>query len=515
MEDRSLSKDEDVEPDGGTIHWQTFKFSDCHTAMDDDRQLSSDLERHLNLNSDTVGEVMMARGPEGPVVPKTEYKAQGCMFAGQSGAAQAGGFGLGVSSTYNPSSFPGLYQPSSRASPLAHPESHNVTWGQPTNPGLWRQEDSMSSLDLEMDKEPSITPFNQVRSPPSMQNYSKGGFQSGIPGDNQKKYMHEDNLRRYDGDASYDLSNQQHQRWQHNIHLQQSAPSPVTTATPVEHDAMVVEETYTFELDEFGEGPLHTLSAVTDKTTLAKSIELLQKCDVVKQCINLQNKLKQTPLFLSVLQRNIPFIGWLLDNGADPNIQGTLYTDRDEYIWRSPLHLAAMKGDEWLCIVRLLLSKSPQTNINLFSHGDKLSALHLALKQHTDINSCRQVILELINKGADISLREQASSKTPFMLALETRDLNLVQEFLNRFPADRRRAILQEQARSGDTCLHIAAGLSRINSQDKEKLLRFLVTHGANGNVTNNVKELPRDFARKEVLETWFMTKHGLDILST
>lgn len=96
-------------------------------------------------------------------------------------------------------------------------------------------------------------------------------------------------------------------------------------------------------------------------------------------------------------------------------------------------------------------------------------------------------------------LQEQSSSKTPFMLALETRDLNLVQEFLNKFPADRRRVILQEQARSGDTCLHIAAGLSRINSQDKERLLRFLVTNGANGNVTNNVKELPRDFARKEV----------------
>jgi hypothetical protein len=85
------------------------------------------------------------------------------------------------------------------------------------------------------------------------------------------------------------------------------------------------------------------------------------------------------------------------------------------------------------------------------------------------------------------------------MLALETRDLNLVQEFLNMFPADRRRAILQEQTRSGDTCLHIAAGLSRISSQDKERLLRFLVIQGANGNVTNNVKELPRDFARKEV----------------
>lgn len=95
--------------------------------------------------------------------------------------------------------------------------------------------------------------------------------------------------------------------------------------------------------------------------------------------------------------------------------------------------------------------------------------------------------------------QDQSSSKTPCMLAVETRDNDLVKEFLELFPAEDRRRMLQEQTRAGDTCLHLAAGLSRMESKHKVFLLRMLVTHGANGNIHNNVKEYPKDFARTEV----------------
>lgn len=85
------------------------------------------------------------------------------------------------------------------------------------------------------------------------------------------------------------------------------------------------------------------------------------------------------------------------------------------------------------------------------------------------------------------------------MMVVETRDLPLIQEFLEKFPADKRRRMLQDQTRGGDTCLHLAAGLSRIESSQKVMLLRLLVTNGANGNIANNVKEFPKDFARYEV----------------
>jgi len=47
-----------------------------------------------------------------------------------------------------------------------------------------------------------------------------------------------------------------------------------------------------------------------------------------------------------------------------------MYIDRDEYIWRSPLHLAVMKGDIALPMVRALLTMSRATDINLPSHCD-------------------------------------------------------------------------------------------------------------------------------------------------
>lgn len=84
-------------------------------------------------------------------------------------------------------------------------------------------------------------------------------------------------------------------------------------------------------------------------------------------------------------------------------------------------------------------------------------------------------------------------------MVIETRDLQLIQEFLEKFPAEKRRRMLQEQTRGGDTCLHLAAGLSKVESSQKVILLRLLVTNGANGNIANNVKEFPKDFARYEV----------------
>ena len=43
----------------------------------------------------------------------------------------------------------------------------------------------------------------------------------------------------------------------------------------------------------------------------------------------------------------------------------------------------------------------------------------------------------------DIIFQDQANSKTPFMLALETRDLKMIEEFMLIIPADQRRKMLQ------------------------------------------------------------------------
>jgi len=60
-----------------------------------------------------------------------------------------------------------------------------------------------------------------------------------------------------------------------------------------------------------------------------------------------------------------------------------MYIDRDEYIWRSPLHLAVMKGDIALPMVRALLTMSRATDINLPSHCDsKYSLQYMYISMH-------------------------------------------------------------------------------------------------------------------------------------
>ncbi|KAL4229320.1 hypothetical protein ACF0H5_012362 [Mactra antiquata] len=482
MANQSLQTDKDVEADGGTLHWQ----------MDiDERQISSDLEKILRFPPPNEKDIHVL--PE----PKQETRSA-CMFTSSGDGVRGESLQGEMTSTFIQGS--NQNYDFSAGSVWLHNESNSVPWSIPSDSGKWRQGSSLSSNDLEMDREPSMVPFNRIMSPscniPGVDT-SKIQLDPGI-NDSVMKYPHEDKLMRYNGQSESEFNNYQHQLWQQQI----SAPLTTTmlaatSVGPITDDGMEEEDvTYSFEVDEYGEGPLHTLSVIQDKFSLAKNMDVLLQCGVVASCINLQNKLKQTPLFLAVMEGNLSFVIWLLDHGADPNIQGTLYVDRYDYIWRSPLHLAAMKGDDWLYILRALLNKQDLIDINSCSHGDKLTALHLALKNHSASFNCRQTILELVKHDADISIRDQSSSKTPLMLALETRDIQLVEEFMNSFPAERCRIMMQEQTRSGDTCLHIAAGLSRITKNDKLKLLRLLVINGANGNTTNNARELPRDLAR-------------------
>lgn len=283
-------------------------------------------------------------------------------------------------------------------------------------------------------------------------------------------------------------------------------PSETMTSPPPPQEEMASDKSVTVEtvvyhqeLDELGESPLHHLSQNADVNVIARVIGCMQQCGVLNQCMNLPNRLQQTPLFLAVQAGNIALTSWLVKNGAEPNLQGTLRQERDLYIYRSPIHLAAMMGDEGINFMQTLL-QSPTTIkfLNEPTIGDKLTPLHLALLSHRPGYSCKQMILGLIDAGADIDIVVPGNGKTPLILALETRDFSLVGDILNRLNPDKCRSVLLKQTRSGDTCLHIAAGLTHIPSEVKERLLRLLVTRGANGNIPNNAKEYPRDFARKE-----------------
>ncbi|KAL3885201.1 hypothetical protein ACJMK2_025292 [Sinanodonta woodiana] len=259
-----------------------------------------------------------------------------------------------------------------------------------------------------------------------------------------------------------------------------------------------VNEDFLRDVDSDGDSLFHLLSSL-DKITV-EHLKMLGGKEKQKAHINLLNKLQQTPLFLAVKNRHQMAVKILLHFGADPNIQSMISRDRDSYVMGAPLHEAAMQGDECLPILTELLSNS-KTNVNILSIGSQLTPLHTALLHYRDVHNqvpYRKTILELIHSGADITLPEIKSSKTVTMLVIESRDFELLREILNNIEAGQCRKLLQQTTRSGDTCLHVASGLSRVESHYKTALLRYLITKGADSNMANNAKELPKELSPQE-----------------
>ncbi|KAK3107292.1 hypothetical protein FSP39_011244 [Pinctada imbricata] len=232
----------------------------------------------------------------------------------------------------------------------------------------------------------------------------------------------------------------------------------------------------------------------------------LEDNNVLERIINEQNQLLRTPLFLAVMDCKPVIVQTLLEYGANPNIQGKVLTIMDEYDLRSPLHLVAEMGDQGLQLLQILLG-CERTNIDQTSESDLLTPLHIALKCHrvkinNNTQSCFKTVKMFLDKGADTDIVEETTSKTPVMLAIETRDIDLIKLFLDAEDSTKQAFIhdrLQAITRGGDTPLHIAAGVN-MKRKEKMKLLRILVRSGADSNAENNCKELPEEIATRELI---------------
>ncbi|XP_060083526.1 uncharacterized protein LOC132562778 [Ylistrum balloti] len=262
-----------------------------------------------------------------------------------------------------------------------------------------------------------------------------------------------------------------------------------------------------------GDSVLHScMIAETSPQFILLLIQSLCSEGILSSIINLQNQMLRTALFLAVTEEKEDVVQALLDNNADPNIQGKVLGINDNYELRSPLHLVAEKGDDSLQMLQILLD-CDKTQIDLRSESDRRTALHIALLSHCfqkpekiKVN-CSRTIQLLIQYNADVELMEDCSSKTPIIMAIDTRDYNLVKTFINCVEEEKEkdmiRCILETCTRAGDTPLHIAAG-ANIVKEDKVKLLRLLVNRGANTHIENNIKQLPEDIASRDLWKAAF-----------
>ncbi|VDK62344.1 unnamed protein product, partial [Cylicostephanus goldi] len=148
---------------------------------------------------------------------------------------------------------------------------------------------------------------------------------------------------------------------------------------------------------------LHIVITHHDLAKIYSLVEQQLKLDNVKdqRPFDVPNRYNETPLFLAVQQQLKEVVAYLLEVGADPNVQ-TLRPERE-----GALHYAAARGMkdivEILCATRGL-------RINQLN-GRGQTALHCAIASHGVIDERsqkivdnRDIIVTLLKAGADPTL---------------------------------------------------------------------------------------------------------------
>ncbi|KAL5020581.1 hypothetical protein ScPMuIL_003473 [Solemya velum] len=220
-----------------------------------------------------------------------------------------------------------------------------------------------------------------------------------------------------------------------------------------------------------GDNFLHNIASTGDCELFQQSIRFLGS--KVANYINTKNIYSQTPLLIAVKGNHLEMARSLIANGANVNLQGKV-CENDEF--RTPLHVAASLGEEALGMVDMLLS-CEVIDVNALSITDRLSPLHVAIESHNGgrgHNNCLPTVQRLVRRGADPNLPQS------------DRD------------ASKCRRLVTAKTRSGNTCLHIAAGLIKMKGTEKSKLFRLLVRHGADNDLRNNEDIRPSDLAGQE-----------------
>ncbi|KAI8775182.1 NF-kappa-B inhibitor delta [Biomphalaria glabrata] len=242
--------------------------------------------------------------------------------------------------------------------------------------------------------------------------------------------------------------------------------------------------------DSDGETCLHFLCDMP-----LESLEEFKRQPGFREALDVQNKKRETALFIAVKRSNAEVTDFLLSCGANPNICCSSQIQGLGPIQHCALHEAVLTGN--LKIVKSLLSAKNIVVDSKASYGGQ-TPLMLALALHK-LNKNKDIILWLIEKKASLTIQE-LQGRTPLMLAIQSRDVALVESILHLVGPVMARTLVTAADKKGLTCLHIAAGLT-LEPNEKKRLLQCIITAGGDASVKNAEGETPRDWAKNEITE--------------
>ncbi|GFO08823.1 hypothetical protein PoB_003532800 [Plakobranchus ocellatus] len=206
----------------------------------------------------------------------------------------------------------------------------------------------------------------------------------------------------------------------------------------------------------------------------------------------------ETALFVAVKCCSLKVVRFLLSCHADPNIVCVSSTQdkgsRSETVEQTCLHEAVEAGSEE--IVRILLS-CDLIEVDALRPGSEITPLMLALDLHKGPTR-RNIALMLRDHQASLFLKDSITGRTPLMFAIQSGDVGLVEDLLQKAGADAARKMVNQVNKRGLTCLHFAAQL-KLPVDEKRHLLRAIILAGGDPSQRNNEGESAKDWDKPNV----------------
>ncbi|XP_038062438.1 uncharacterized protein LOC119732931 [Patiria miniata] len=238
---------------------------------------------------------------------------------------------------------------------------------------------------------------------------------------------------------------------------------------------------------------------------ISLSLAIIERICKHKQCLNVVNKLQQTPLYLSVVSKLPDLTQILINYGADLFI-GNKQGD-------TPLHAAAKNGNndaiKAICEGINCCGYSEEVARELFdltNYAGK-TALMLAVEHHgtmisegdiIKIINCNDTVRNLLQSFASALQSDSKSGKTALHYAVELHKIDLIYILLDY--CDDPGSLVNKQMYDGNTALHLIVGRNRPE-HEIINIVNLLMTRGANVGLENAAREKPLDLVHREHLE--------------
>ncbi|KAE9550643.1 hypothetical protein FO519_006137 [Halicephalobus sp. NKZ332] len=224
---------------------------------------------------------------------------------------------------------------------------------------------------------------------------------------------------------------------------------------------------------------LHIVTRLMDWAKIFTLVERMIKMDNPSgmRMFDMPNKMNETPLFLAAEKGCPEIVEYLLEAGANPNIQ-TSRPERD-----APLHFAAARG---MTPVVSILCSHPRININGMN-GMGLTALLCAVKTHGVLDEESQSIIDsrptiqaLLAYGADPAIPDATNGKTVIHYAVDRMDQSLIEVFMNNLPDEAMTSLVNKPDLCNETPLKALQSTHSASEQTRSALCLTLITCGAN-----------------------------------